>query len=179
MLWNELVIRFDCEYICTNNINQDCLENLFSEIRLRCGSNDTPDCLQFGAAFKYACIEVGGCSTEGKNCEKDDSVPLLSTTVVDTDMTIGNFDSEKVCHEYNFKPLDVSTPMEIPVKELNALMYISGAATRKLYHQKCMKSLKAKPNEFLPDDSAYVFCKTKQSVHSRSFYSTKYELVSN
>lgn len=169
MVWNDLVLRFDCEYLCTNHTNQDCLENTFSEVRRRCGSNDAPDCLQFGAAFKYACIETGGCSTEGSNCEKDDSVPLLSATEPTTDMPLETSDREKVCHEYQFTPLDVSTPMEIPVKEMNALMYVAGAAARKLYHQKCMKKLKAEQNEHLLDDEAYSFCKTKQSIYGKSF----------
>ncbi|XP_065088068.1 uncharacterized protein LOC135709611 [Ochlerotatus camptorhynchus] len=69
---------------------QDCLESLFSEIRRRCGSNDTPDSLQFEAAFKYACIEAGSCPREGKHCEKDDSEPLLSTTELDTGKHITN-----------------------------------------------------------------------------------------
>lgn len=173
MLWNELVQQFDCKFLCTNNICQDCLENLFSEIRRRCGSNDTPDCLQFGAAFKYACIETAGYPQEGSNCEKDDSVPLLSTTDPPTDEESRKSGEEKlcrrVCHSYKYTPLDVSTPLEIPVKELNALMYVAGAATRKLYHKKCIKNLKTEHNVKLPDDDAYNFCKIKQAVHARSF----------
>nr|XP_029729826.1 uncharacterized protein LOC115267125 [Aedes albopictus] len=168
LLWDELVKRFDCKYLYTNNLCQDCLENFFSEIRRRCGSNDTPDCLQFGAAFKYACIEAVGCSKEGTNCEKDDSIPLLSTT--DPDLISRN--SNRAKHVYKFVPLDVSTPMEIPVNELNGLMYILGAGARKLYHLKCMKNrknLRAEQHDNLLNDDSYNFCKIKQSVYGRSF----------
>lgn len=137
----------------------------FSEIRRRCGSNDTPDCLQFGAAFKYACIEAVGCSKEGTNCEKDDSIPLLSTT--DPDLISRN--SNRAKHVYKCVPLDISTPMEIPVNELNGLMYILGAGARKLYHLKCMKNLRAEQHDNLLNDDSYNFCKIKQSVYGRSF----------
>lgn len=169
MLWDELVKRFGCKFLCTNNICQDCLENLFSEIRRRCGSNDTPDCLQFGAAFKYACIEAGGCPQEGSNCERDSSVPLLSSAEPDINAKTKKCGGARLSHAYKFIPLDLTTPMEVPVKELNALMYVAGAATRKLYHEKCIKKLKADQNENLPDNDAYNFCKVKQSVYGRSF----------
>ena len=80
LLWLDLTTECNCEYLPTNHLLQDCLENLFSEIRRRCGSNDTPDALQFGAAFKYAIVEKNSDLIDGSNCEQDLARPLLDET---------------------------------------------------------------------------------------------------
>lgn len=163
MLWSDLTTEYNCEYLCTNHLCQDCLENLFSELRRRCGSNDTPDALQFGAAFKYAIVEKNSSLVDGSNCEQDFAQPLLD----DDDSEFCTHEDKKI--QYKRVPLDLTTPLEIPVKELNALTYILGASVRKLLHQKCLKLLTVEGNDTILDDEMYNFCKIKQAAAGRSY----------
>ena len=71
-LWNHLHDDFSLEFLLTNRLNQDCLENFFSMIRGRGGHRDNPDSVQFRAEYRAIAVEsLFSCSIES-NC-KDDS----------------------------------------------------------------------------------------------------------
>ncbi|XP_055523158.1 uncharacterized protein LOC129717317 [Wyeomyia smithii] len=76
-LWQELHNDYGAESLFTNYLCQDFLENMFSEVRRRCGGNDAPDAQQFGASFKYTIIESNINHSNGTNCEPDDLKPLM------------------------------------------------------------------------------------------------------
>lgn len=167
LLWLDLTTECNCEYLPTNHLLQDCLENLFSEIRRRCGSNDTPDALQFGAAFKYAIVEKNSDLIDGSNCEQDLARPLLDET--DTQVCSTEESSEESTIQYSHATIDITKPLEIPVKELNGLIYILGASVRRLFHQSCHKRLIEEGHGMALDDEMYNFCKIKQTTGNRSY----------
>lgn len=149
--------------MCTNHLCQDFLENLFAEVRRRCGSNDAPDSLQFGTAFKYAAIEANLKAFNGENCEADDARPLITNKDLG-DFMIGNSNRNQhniLTASLELPPLDTSKPLEITMRELNGLIYIVGAAVRKLPHKKCVKNLVQERQDDVMDEG-YNFIKLKQ-----------------
>lgn len=142
---------------------QDFLENLFAEVRRRCGSNDAPDSVQFGTAFKYAAIEANIKAFDGENCEADDARPLITNEDLG-DFMNGNSSINQqtiMTASYELPPLDTSKPFEITMRELNGLVYIVGAAVRKLPHKECIKNLVHERQDDVLDE-AYNFIVLKQ-----------------
>lgn len=143
---------------------QDCLENFFSEIRRRCGFNDAPNAFQFGSAFKYAMIaalEKG--FGEGTNCQHDSARPLLEENDVD-DLQPNTYEP---CN-YDYEALDLESPFEALKKELNALVYVIGAAASKLPHKKCKQKLTAEQDDECLQNEDYSFIKLKASCASKN-----------
>lgn len=162
LLWNDLHLNYGFEFLCTNQIDQDKLENLFSEVRRKLGANDSPDVAQFGAAFKYSIIESNIMDKTGSNCEIDDSTPLL--TDADISVLINAIIPDEVKHTYKFIPLDTTTPLEVSTKVLNGLVYTFGSAVRKLPHKKCLANLKTEDQDRFINDDAYSFLAMKNSA---------------
>lgn len=139
------------------------MENLFSEIRRRCGRNDAPNAYQFGAAFKYAAISANEKLPEGTNCESDDAELLID----DNDAAL-NEDCDEELHStafvYELTPLDLGLTQNYTSKDLNGLAYITGAAAIKLTHKKCRKNLIATRNEVEINPDLFQFCKLKNAT---------------
>lgn len=165
-LWEKLKSAFGCTYLCTNPLCQDCLENFFAEIRRRCGFNDAPNAFQFGCAFKYAMISAARQNfDDGKNCETDNRKIFLSETEIDAaSVTVGDTRN----FHYASIPFQPQDTVEIPKKELNALVYILGAAVRKIPHQKCRTKLIAENDEECFSNDDYDFCRLKASLSQRN-----------
>lgn len=77
MLWNKLHGVDGFQYLLTNRLNQDCLENLFSIIRGRGGHRDNPTPQQFRAAFRQIVIQQLFQQSERSNCKLDFDMVLL------------------------------------------------------------------------------------------------------
>lgn len=164
-LWTKLQTEFGCNYLCTNPLTQDCLENFFAEIRRRCGFNDAPNAFQFGSAFKYAMISAAHQNfDDGRNCQADNTKLLLSEEEIDESSIFASKASE---HDYtfeNFKPEDV---FEVPKKEINALIYILGAAVNKIAHKRCRSKLITENADAYMGNDDYDFCRLKASLSQR------------
>ena len=76
LLWADLRDNFNFQFLHTARLNQDCLENLFSVVRQKGGSNDNPQCHQFRYALKAATIDKL-MKPRGKNCKDDDDNLLI------------------------------------------------------------------------------------------------------
>lgn len=166
-LWTTLKDEYKCSHLCTNPLCQDCLENFFAEIRRRCGFNDAPNAFQFGSAFKYAMVAAAEeNSFDGKNCQNDKAVPLLN----DNDLDQFPVPEQDDFSDYEFEPLDYSIPLTAQKKELNALVYVLGAAAGKLRHKKCREKLiEQRDGNFLENED-YSFTLLKSSISSRSVH---------
>lgn len=159
-LWNILENDFEFEQLCTNHLTQDPQENNFSEIRRRCGSNDTPTAYQFGAAYKYAAIAENAKLAEGTNCEDDSALSLLD----DKDLSNNATYTESTRYTYKCLPLALLRRDECNSAELNALMYIVGASASKLRHERCRKRLLLnRDNVTRSQNTAYSFCLLKNA----------------
>lgn len=147
--------------MCCNYVCQDCIENLFSEIRRRCGFNDAPNAYQFAAAFKYAALSACEMVSENSNCEPDAAVLLFNENDVVTEEADCQ-PNKTFKFQYKFHPLN--TKYQLTPKEMNGLAYILGATVRKLKHATCRKQLTMLNNEPNTDDPIYRFCKLKNAV---------------
>ncbi|XP_062700589.1 uncharacterized protein LOC134284955 isoform X2 [Aedes albopictus] len=164
-LWSKLKSEFGCDYLCINPLCQDCLENFFAKIRRRCGFNDAPNAFQFGCAFKYAMISVAHQNfDDGTNCQKDNAKLFLSEKEIDKASVTAKVPK---AHIYTFEQFHPDETVEVLKKELNALVYIIGAAVRKLPHKKCRSKLVVENEKEYMENEDYGFCKLKASLSKR------------
>lgn len=77
LLWGELK-QNGYRFLYTRNLNQDCLENYFGQMRNFCGNARNPTPIQFARAFKKFLIIKFFEHTEGANCI-DDTLELLTS----------------------------------------------------------------------------------------------------
>ena len=71
MLWEVLRVQHGFEFLLTNRLNQDCIENLFSLIRAKGAQRDNPDAGQFRAAFRQVMVDNVMVPSKSANCEAD------------------------------------------------------------------------------------------------------------
>lgn len=165
-LWIVLSEEHSFNFLRTNKLNQDPLENEFSCVRRACGNNDTPNAQQFGTALKYSCIKKNMLSITNTNCEDDNHVPIACNESDQNDLLEN--DPLEGCDEFVLRPLD---PLEenVPVPDVlerNALLYVTGYSISKLTHKKCIKKL----NQSQADDAHdYTFCLLKKNLNSKHF----------
>lgn len=165
MLW-EYLSESGVQYLLTSRLNQDCVENLFSQIRARGGQRDNPDSQQFRAAFRQVLIDAVMLPSRGTNCEEDMGEFLLSldTMQVSENNTVdegqvGNPDVEvldtedtpQIIRDVRVLPasvrniLDVCTmpqfvasfKEESDLLQTNVQYYVAGYVARKLVDKAC------------------------------------------
>lgn len=100
---------------------------------------------------------------KGKNCEGDNAPSLLNEDDV---QNISIRDRKPT--SYDFEPLDVDTPFEFHINDLNAVVYILGAAVIKLAHKKCRSQLKAEQGDDCLQNEDYAFVKRKAQSSTRT-----------
>ncbi|KAM7311789.1 uncharacterized protein ISCGN_008696 [Ixodes scapularis] len=76
MLWEDLSQNFNFTCLLTRHLQQDPLENLFGSLRMKHGSNEHPNVLQFIAALKHVSVGKLFTLTSRGNCEVHDSYML-------------------------------------------------------------------------------------------------------
>lgn len=165
-LWKYLQEVHNCIFLVTNTLCQDCLENFFSEIRRRCGYNDSLNTFQFGSAFRNACITAIDQNYQGTNCKKDGYVPLL--TERDFMETESSLNSSSAIAIQNDPSLDLSQKVLVRKSELSALVYVLGAAAAKIKHIKCKDRLVARNAQAFVNNEDYKFCLLKASFAERN-----------
>ncbi|PNF15720.1 hypothetical protein B7P43_G12478 [Cryptotermes secundus] len=135
------------EYLHTQNLNQDPLENTFGAIRLNCGSNNNPTVGQFVNALKTSIIS--GLAFRGlgeTNCE-DDGATLLDnlqslfrapetasrypSTSHDKETPAGMPESFHVTQQVH---MDMSPAVPAGEMEVFSVAYVSGSIARQVLH---------------------------------------------
>ena len=71
LIWQELQSKYAAAHLLTRRLNQDRLENFFSQSRFHGGHRDNPDSMQFNAAYKQLTISRILTPVSNKNCEDD------------------------------------------------------------------------------------------------------------
>ena len=67
-IWKDLQ-HVGFKYLLTNQLNQDCLEHLFSIIRGHGGFRDDPDAQHFRVAFSHVIVDKPFVLSTSANCE--------------------------------------------------------------------------------------------------------------
>ena len=141
-LWSELHDCHNFEFLLTNRLNQDCLENLFSIIRGKGGKRDNPDAREFRAAYRQVVFDQILLPSQGSNCEMDRDGILLSLTNINmsTDVVSAiSSSSFNPVENNNFTDVDslmtMKAPVSLPVQNVEA--YMAGYLVRKSKIAEC------------------------------------------
>ncbi|XP_045772182.1 uncharacterized protein LOC123872097 [Maniola jurtina] len=132
-LWSDLRLISGVKFLSLTRLNQDPLENFFSQIRGQGGSSTHPDCHNFVSLFKTLLINN---ITTGKslyaNCAADSDKMLgtLSNLVSRPKLDTRFVDYSSDIHNVNF--IEECVPPE-NIFQTNALSYIAGAVCRYLF----------------------------------------------
>lgn len=163
-LYEDVRVNYDRQYILTHRINQDCLENLFSQIRTRGGLNDHPTPLE--AIYRLRMIILGktqGVLQKNTNTNNEDDKcetvvsNILRMSGVDvanpSDITIQSCTTDSTeNYDYGTSSIEESCSSDM---YKNALEYLCGWVTKKLKSKYPYLSENKDTPEFLtsPNDS--------------------------
>ena len=101
-LWNDLHINQQFQFLLTNRLNQDCIENLFSLVRGKGGYRDNPNPMQFRSAFRSIVVQLLLETSENSNCETDfDKILLELTSIVKENTNKGSYEVPAVTFNVN------------------------------------------------------------------------------
>lgn len=155
-LWADLKDNHNVKFLLTDRLNQDCIENLFSQIRGNTGHVANPSAAEFRSFMRRAMVDHIIHHSEGSNCAEDTAHFLLTLNHISAGSThntdVGEAASavepvaqqdERVAEEDLRAMLLIATP-EAPPKDTlqvqaedNVLTYISGYVARKLVPKVC------------------------------------------
>lgn len=155
-LW-ELLQAKGYNFLLTRNLNQDCLENFFGQVRNCCGNARNPTPIQFSRAFKKLfCLKYLD-EVEGANCMQDLNVVLMNLT---PDLIN---DCAQVLPIPTNNPLKVFTNdyRDIKSAEGNALVYVAGYFLKKSLAKHNCDICIGFNNSNLPEEQATIFCQQK------------------
>lgn len=156
-LWETLKSR-RYTFLLTRNLNQDCIENFFGQIRNCCGNARNPTPIQFSRAFKKLFTLKYFNQVDGANCIDDINEVLLNITpeLLENCKTIIPEPTAK-------NPLKVFTSdyRNISSTDGNALVYVTGYLLKKsLLQHSCDVCLNYNEQHTLKNE-ATVFFKSK------------------
>lgn len=160
ILWETLQTK-GYKYLFTRNLNQDCLENYFGQIRNCCGNARNPTPIQFCRAFKKLFALRYFDSADGANCMDDVNEVLMNLTP----------EFDKSCKLV----LSLATPTHNPLRvftsdytnlkspEGNAMIYVAGYLLKKcLLQHTCEVCVNLSYNtENTLSNDEIIFCKLK------------------
>ena len=148
LLWSELQDRWNFEFLLVSRCNQDCLENLFSVVRQKGGSNDTPRADQFRNSLKAAVVDRL-LRPEGKNCqflEEDNNDSVFIDYLLECTKKKSS-DTPPSSHDHlpssSVGPSSASPPPR-SLEEENVLVYVAGyLCHRVLFKHRCSRCMSA------------------------------------
>ena len=72
----------DMQYLMTTHVNQDCIENAFSQLRGMCGSNNTPDAVEARVRIRIMLMApspLAAVQSRGRPVQLEEDADFLST----------------------------------------------------------------------------------------------------
>ena len=169
-LWNRLSSNpnINLKFIMTNRLNQDALENFFSQIRAKNRNDDRPDSCRFQTAFRSISFESIFNQSTNSNCEIDNDSFLLKPD----DYYNHSFRSlDSLLHEHNYSSTSSETvasqisETEPDIFELNSLSYVAGYLLKKFHHKnscQACKTIQINSQNKQQLGNKYIFIKNKQ-----------------
>lgn len=162
-LWETLKSK-GYSFLLTRNLNQDCIENFFGQIRNCCGNARNPTPIQFCRAFKKLFTLKYFNQVDGANCIDNINHVLLTITPELLEK------SKTIIQEPNSSPLKVfaSDYRNLSSPDGNALVYVTGYLLKKsLLQHSCDVCLNYNQSHTLPNEATLffqskAFCTSKQ-----------------
>ena len=163
-LWHTLHNDHNIQFLLTNRLNQDCLENFFSVIRGKGGPRDNPNAVQFRAAYRTASVDSLFVLSKVANCCEDSDSFLLQCE---------NIDSQKVCKSNSANGVQDSlalTPFSTDVSNLslsekNIIVYLAGYLVIKAKQHFSCGMCASIWNSNETDGEEFIFLQAKQHKH--------------
>ena len=127
-----LFANLEFEFLPTNQLNQDCLENMFSVVRGKGGHRDNPNPQQFRAAFRQILVDQLLTKSDVSNCEDDLDKVLLDL------VSLSNNAIKKPPGKERLTPLSVPIPpgdvISLPgdLSLENVSCYVGGYVLKKM-----------------------------------------------
>jgi hypothetical protein len=133
-LWRDLHTNFGLNYLLTNRLNQDCLENLFSIIRQKGGQRDNPDTMQFASAFRSVAINNMLSPSRAANCQADADTLFATLKTVDEARTISipRYEVTNAINPHDRCNSHIEEAVFETAAEDNVFEYICGYVTAKI-----------------------------------------------
>lgn len=166
-LWKMLKFK-NYKFLLTRNLDQDCLENYFGQIRNACGNARNPTAIQFTRAFKKLLAIGYFHETEGSNCMEDSSDILLNIT----SESLKNIESFQEKKYENISPIikiESTEYRNLISEEGNALVYVGGYFLRRcLFKHSCHTCLQY--CSLSERDKSTSFCELKAYNDSKNIF---------
>ena len=173
---DELVVKGSLKFLLTGRFNQDCVENLFSQIRARGGHRFNPSAKEFRFAYRILCSNFILARIPSANCAFDDDTMLSSLARMSGEArcTSSNKPQDHSCKKPRLTEpvVDViqMADFETPTEVTNVLTYIAGYLIYKLKNSdftctQCLAALSISDSNVVDDGSLYL--------HLRAYSYTK------
>lgn len=150
MLWDTLHNDHGLQFLLTNRLNQDCVENLFCIIRAKGAQRDNPDAGQFRAAFRQVMVDSVMVSSKLSNCEADVDRFICSLEHVKaapiSNNNLVSSPQPSILDDLPFSVKSILSVCTLPVQddntglsnqETNVLAYIGGYIVHKIGKKVC------------------------------------------
>ena len=89
-----MVKKGPLKFLLTGRLNQDCLENIFSQIRSKGGHRFNPSAREFRFAYRNLCSTLMLANIPSANCEYDEDVMLTSLSRLSSEASRDPADSD-------------------------------------------------------------------------------------
>jgi len=184
-LWSDFRSSYAFEFLLTNRLNQDCLENLFSIIRGKGGKRENPDAREFRAAYRQVVFDQILLPSPGSNCEIDRDGILLSLTNItmsnnSSSTTVSRAGRSDVQTDQNFTDVDslmkMTAPVSLPVENVEAFM--AGYLVRKSKITDCSGCKEILVQKDTPDLEMCTFLRGKKRTKNRELWYIQKKLLS-
>lgn len=154
------------EYMMTSRLNQDCLENYFSQIRSLGGHNCNPTAYEFHSSFKIACVNILTDIRKNKNCQDDDDSFLIELIKAPSEekmiLTDEEFDEVLV----NLESKIDSTEDNFDFVEENVIAYLAGYVAKRILEEiKCRSCSSLLTDQEKKLTNSTIFIYFKQYLH--------------
>lgn len=150
-LWDDLHNNYEFKFLLTRRLTQDCIENLFSVIRMKGGNNVTPDASKFRATLRIAIVQQLLAPPPQSNCEIDcDTFLLQHKELVKQNSDVFQFPS---CSN-SVETTSISCTVQEQLSS-NSLTYVTGWACSQLPHQECVSKV-TRENADLDTDAIHI-----------------------
>lgn len=156
-LW-EVLQKKNYKFLFTRNLNQDCLENYFGQIRNACGNARNPTPIQFARAFKKLFALRYCDEKEGSNCLEDANDILVTITPDLLKKT--EFLNYKTTEKSRVLNIETNDYQNLLTEEGNALVYVGGYFLRKCLFKHTCATCTDFCNSQTSDQST-IFCEKK------------------
>lgn len=167
--------NYGFEYMMTSRLNQDCLENYFSQIRSLGGHNCNPTAYEFHSSFKIACVNSLTNVKKNKNCQDDDDSFLIELIKAPSEEKIMLTDEEFNEILINLESKVDSADVNFDFVEENVIAYLAGYVAKKVLKEiKCSSCCSLLTDEEQALTNSTVFLYFKQYLHLDIEHGLKY-----